>query len=39
MNYEISPDYVYESGQEALYHPLMNRETNMYLEECQRSPR
>ena len=39
MDYKIPPDFVYESGNEALFHPLMNVETSMYLEECQRSPR
>ena len=39
MDYKVPPSHVYDSGNEALNHPLLNQETNMYLEECQRSPR
>ena len=39
MDYKVPPSFVYDSGNEALTHPLMNQDTNMYLAECQRSPR
>ena len=39
MDYRVPPSYVYDGGNEALNHPLLNEETKMYLEECQRSPR
>ena len=37
--YKVPPSYTYDSGNEALNHPLLNEETKMYLEECQRPPR
>ena len=39
MDYRVPPSHVYDSGNEALNHPLLNEETNMYMAECQRSPR